>query len=84
MSVSVPLFFYHVICAYNELFDYPKERSLYLSMDSICAGFYIIGATTSNAKLGQQCHSTMHIIGVCANVYMYYYLSQSRRKCVKA
>ena len=80
MSVSIPLFYYHVSCAYHELLNYSQQRLLYLSIALICTGLYSVGVTTCNPKWGQQCTSTMHITGVAANIFMHYYLSQSRQK----
>ena len=78
MIISVPLYFYHILCAQNELTDYPTERFIYLLSATSCGVMYGIGAVSSNPKCGQQCHSFMHIVGVIANMFMYYYLSKAR------
>eukprot|EP01084_Bolivina_argentea_P301721 520601_1 len=79
MIIGIPLYIYHGIVAYIELYShFVFYTNIYFIIFACCAGLYFISFFSSNKKLGQITHSMMHIIGVITNIGMYYYLSQVR------
>ncbi len=76
--ISVPLSFYHIFCAYTELQYF--QKNICLTAAAACVIMYLFGVNASNKKLGQKLHSSLHILGVSSNVYLYYYLSVSRNE----
>ena len=79
MIISVPLFMYHVLVAYVELLHYSQPKYLYLLMAAACMVLYFMGSFSKEPRIGQILHSTMHILGVCACLLMYYYVSKERK-----
>lgn len=76
MMVGIPLFMYHGLVVYLELTVALKWG--YFVMMMICFSLYMTGPLTNDRRLGQLTHSTMHIIGVAMNIFMYYQLSWER------
>ena len=74
MFVSIPLFFYHVYCAFHEL-D-PIQKYIYFSTALTCTLLYLFGRIYDQSLY----HFLMHILGIFANIFMYFYLSKVRNK----
>ena len=76
--VTMPLFLYHVFIACMEFKIHVFEKYIYLLLTLCIFTMYYSCTKIKSKKIGQLVHSSMHIVGVPSNVFMYYYLSLER------